>query len=69
MQDERRPAGQAGETAADQAAREIEQADRHAERRVRELKEEAKREIERTDEAARDRDEVGERPVPSKSDR
>ncbi|HEY8370349.1 MAG TPA: hypothetical protein VIM86_13645 [Thermodesulfobacteriota bacterium] len=66
MQDERRPDAQApgGETTADQAARDIETADRHAERRVRELKAEALREIERTEEAAKDRDEVAERPRP-----
>lgn len=64
MQDERRPGDQApgGGTAADEAARDIEAADRHAERRVRELKEEVQREIERTEEAARDPDEVAERP-------
>jgi hypothetical protein len=68
MQDERRPGGQAegGGTAADEAARDIEAADRHAERRVRELKEEAQRELERTEETAKDRDQVGERPVPPK---
>ncbi|HEX7125229.1 MAG TPA: hypothetical protein VF406_05545 [Thermodesulfobacteriota bacterium] len=64
MQDERRPGGQApgGETPADQAAHDIEAAGRHAERRVRELKAEAQREIERTEEAAKDRDQVDERP-------
>lgn len=67
MQDERSPGS--GTNPADDAARDVEAAEQHAERRVRELKEAARREIEETDANARDRDEVGERPVPPKSGR
>jgi hypothetical protein len=72
MQDDRRQQpGQGAEPQdpAEAGRQDVERATEHAERKLEEIKEEVRREIDRTEATAKDRDEVGERPVPPKSDR
>jgi hypothetical protein len=60
MGDERR----SGQDPAEAGREDVERANEHAERRMEELRQEVQREIDRTDAVVKDRDEVGERPVP-----
>jgi hypothetical protein len=71
MQDDRRQPGQGGETQdpAEAGRQDVERATEHAERKLEEIREQVRREIDRTEATTKDRDEVGERPVPPKSDR
>ncbi len=67
MRDERARRGQSqpptAGNPAEEARHDIEQASKRAERRLEELRDEAREGIERTEEAAKDRDEAGERTV------
>jgi hypothetical protein len=54
---------------AEQGRQDVERANEHAERRIEEIRKEVQKQIDRTEAATRDRDEVGERPVPPKTGR